>query len=100
MSKRRGSSTKPKLRVKAPRSVFSVRFSPDELEKLRIASEARGATLAGLVRKLVMDAVARVAGSPTLIETESRTSSPSSVVITGPIADAAAESQPRTSAAA
>jgi hypothetical protein len=43
------------------REVFSVRFSTEEVKQLRIEAEARGSTLAALVRDVVMGSMNQVA---------------------------------------
>jgi hypothetical protein len=41
------------------REVFSVRFSEDELDQLRSEADVRGTSIAGTVRKIVMDTLSR-----------------------------------------
>lgn len=66
----RGASAASKVRSSA-REVFSVRFSPQELLRLRTEAAARGATLAALVRDVVMSSIDREPGEVVILGSNS-----------------------------
>jgi hypothetical protein len=60
------------------REVFSVRFSRQELNQLRLAAKAQGSTIAGIVRQIVIGNLV-----PQVIPLGSKTATPS-IRVNGP----------------
>jgi hypothetical protein len=85
--KQRPRSSRPTAKKTRGRGVFSVRFSSDEIEILRIEASACGKTLTGLVRDVVIHAVNQTrSNSGAVVILGEHTAQPNIVTVSGDLA--------------